>query len=121
MIAKINEYRNGRGRIVEFYREEILRILKNEFGYRYAQVGKRKYFLEKKDNGYKKIRIDHIRRKFADVIKEKFESLEIDGEIEYNDFINEYYKQKPIKLNLSREILSEDFLLTEEEEYNLKK
>ncbi len=120
MIAKIKEQKNGRGKVVEFYREEILRILMNDYGYRYAKVGKKKYFLKLKDNTYKVVRIDHIRREFANHMKDKFESLEIDGKIECNDFINEYYRQDPIKLDLSHEILSEDFLLTEKEEHDLK-
>ena len=128
-IAKIQDLNNGK-KFVEFYQLEILEILKNLYGFRYAQIGRKKYFLRKNQSGYSIVKFADLRRTFANLIREDFEGLKIlnkenetvsiIGKIEYFNFINEYHNQKPIKLNCAREVLSEDFYLTEEELHALK-
>jgi len=118
-IAKIIEQRNGK-KVVEFYQLEILEILKDQFGFRYAQIDKLKYFLQKKEDSYKIAEFSDLNNTFSNLIKDDFENLEIDGEIESENFLNEFYSQNPLKLNCARKVLSENFFLNKQELHQIK-
>jgi hypothetical protein len=111
-IADVYQNRNGIKR-VEFFQLGIYSLVKNTLDFRFAVINKKGYFLKFEDGIYKKTYFESVKRSFTDYIRSNFNDLEINGEISFSDFIEEYYKKIPVKKgSFITEYLSEDFELT---------
>jgi len=118
-IAKIIEIGKGKKK-VEFFHLGIYDLLKVELGYRYTVINKKGYFLKEIDGVLKVVQFIDIKDDFKNHIKNNFETIKIEGAISYHDFIEEYFKQSPIKNgNYIRTYLNENFILSKENKHQI--
>jgi hypothetical protein len=113
-IATIYESGNNKKK-VKFIPLGIYELLKEELGFRYAQVNKKGYFLENIEGVYKVVNFCRLKDSLLYYIKNNFESMELHDKIAYADFIEEYYKQSPLNDgNFLKKHLREGFTLSKE-------
>ena len=112
-LADVFEYKNGKKKI-EFFELGIYDLLKEKLGFRYAKINGKGYYLKEKDGIYEISYFQHLGDDFREYLEHEFENLDISKEIDFHNFMNEYYKKRPIRNgNYARDYLSEDFQLTD--------
>ncbi|MEE9363112.1 MAG: hypothetical protein V3U92_10995 [Cellulophaga sp.] len=112
-IVEINEFKNGK-KNVEFFELGIYKILKEKFGFRYTKIDKKGYYLKYDKGVYSITNFQHLRDCFHKYLNQEFNNLDLSEKIDFEIFINAYYKKLPVKNgNFCREYLSYDFELTE--------
>lgn len=111
-IADVFQSRNGKKR-VEFFHLGIYDLIRNTLGFRYATINGKGYFLKFEDGIYKRTFFGNVKHTFTEYIRSNFNDLELNGDISYSDFMEEYYKKTPVKNgSFIKDYLSEDFELT---------
>jgi hypothetical protein len=124
MIQIADIFRNRNGRIViKFINLDIYRLLKNELGFRYTKIKNKGYFLKESNGIYEVVNFYQLNDSFIEYIKKEYNNFSISREVEFEDFINDFYRQAPIKKsNFVRTLLSENFKLSDSNlEYLLNK
>lgn len=105
--------RKGNLKII-FDQLDIYNVLRNELGFRYVKVNNKGHYLRYNNGIYDVVGFYHLRDMFKEFINDIFPKLAISDEINFKQFMNEYYKQSPIKnSNFARNYLGENFQLTE--------
>jgi hypothetical protein len=116
-MSKLADINNNKKRKVVFFHLGIYDLLKHQLGFRYTKINKKGYYLKESNGIFVITDFEELRDSFKAFIKENFDTLELSNEINLNDFLEEYYRQGPIRNgNFARDFLSEDFQLSE---YNL--
>jgi|GEM_PF-1575797 len=116
-IADIFELKNGKKK-VEFFHLGIYDLLREKLGFRYTRINKKGYYLKYSNGIYKVASFHELKDSFLDFIKNDFDSIEFNISVDYHDFINEYYKQSPVKNgDFARDYLSENFALSDENKH----
>jgi len=116
-IADIFELKNGKKK-VEFFHLGIYDLLREKLGFKYTRINKKGYYLKYSHGIYNVVNFHELKDSFLDFIKNDFGSINFNLSIAYLDFINEYYRQSPIKNgNFARTYLSENFTLSDENKH----
>ncbi|MFC0878716.1 hypothetical protein ACE01N_19130 [Saccharicrinis sp. FJH2] len=111
-LADIYTLKNETKR-VEFFLYGIYDLLKEKLGFRYTKINGKGYYLKENDGIYEISYFHHLGHDFQKYIEQEFDKLEISNEIDYHSFMDEYFKQRPIRNgNYAREYLGEDFQLS---------
>lgn len=112
-IAKIFETNNGKKKI-KFFHLGIYKLLKEEFGFRYIKINGKGHYLKSNNGVYEIVSFFELKDKFTEYLKAEFDNLEYSIIMDFETFINEYYRQNPIKNgNFARDYLSDEFEPTE--------
>lgn len=112
-IASVYKNRNKNLK-VEFNLLDIYRILKNELGFKYIKIKEKGYYLQEINGRYEIVKFYQLKDVFKEYITRYFHTQSISNEIDFHLFLNEFYRQSPIKnSNYARQILSEGFELSE--------
>lgn len=118
-IADISEYNNGRKK-VEFFNLGIYHFLKTKLNFGFINIDGKGHYMQQKEEVYMKSNFYEMEQSLRTYIYDNFEKLEINGEVDYQTFMEFYYKNSPIKNNdLSKKLLSEDFELSDNELHKL--
>jgi len=113
-IAEINKLKNGK-KNVEFLELGIYKILKEKFEFRYTKIDKKGYYLKYDKGIYSITNFQQLRDCFHKYLNQEFNNLELSEKIDFETFMNAYYKKLPIKNgDFCKKYLSSDFELTEE-------
>lgn len=117
-VADIYNYNNGKKK-VKFFEMGVYEHIK-ELGYRYTKIKNKTFFLKEENGIYNEVSFKDVKDAFHDYIKDNFDKLEINGEIERHDFMEEYYRQKVVKNSSNiRDDLFEDFESCEDKRHFL--
>ncbi|MDO6804015.1 hypothetical protein Q4595_16335 [Wenyingzhuangia sp. 1_MG-2023] len=112
-IADIKTSKNGI-KTVTFFKLGIYTIIKDFLGFRYTQINGKGMYLRYEKGSYRVSNFIELKDSITEYLKTNFENLEINGDIDFENFINNFYHQRPIrKGDFSRDFLSENFELTE--------
>lgn len=100
----------------------IYETLKNTLGFRYAKIGGKGYYLQKNSDGlFEIVNFHKLTDGFRIYIRENFVDITSNKEIAFSDFMNVYYKKRPLKdSNLCKKHLGANFELTVEQEHLVK-
>lgn len=113
-LADVYQQKNGKKKI-KFFELGLYDLLKVKLGFRYTKINGKGYYLKENNGIYEISYFHHLGDSFRKFIEEEFENLEISKEIDFKDFMEEYYKKGPIRNgNYARDYLSEDFVLSPE-------
>lgn len=119
-LTDIYPSRNGKQK-VDFFLLGIYDILKSQLGFRYAKLDGKGNYLKAENGVYRIVNFHNLKDDFRNYISHNFEKLDASKEIGRDDFMNEYYKQTPIKDgNYAREFLAEDFELSDYNKHILR-
>lgn len=114
MEKLVNIISTNRGTVkIEFIKENIFQILRNEFGYRYTKINNKGFYLQLENNDeYKVVSFDFIKQDFLNFIRNNYNEIIEGSNVSYVDFMDSYHKQNPLKKGLScRPFLSSGFVL----------
>ncbi|MEP5341235.1 MAG: hypothetical protein ABJL44_15965 [Algibacter sp.] len=111
-LADIYEYKNGRKKIT-FFEKGIYDCLK-KLGYRYSKINNKGYYLIEKNEVFEIAYFHHLGADFIKHIEQEFTNLDISKKLNLEDFMNEFYKKRPIRNgNYARDYLGENFQLSD--------
>lgn len=118
-IANIYESINGKKK-VKFITLGIYELLKDTLGFRCSKINNRIHFLEYVNGKYKPVEMHRLKDSLTGYIKNNFELLKFNRLISFGDFMNEYYKQTPLKeTNSLKKFLSDEFILSEDNKHTI--
>jgi hypothetical protein len=116
-IADVFESGNGMKK-VKFFHLGLYDLLREKLGFRYTKINKRGYYLKNIDGIYKVVDFHELKDSIVNFIKKDFDTINFNIPINYIDFLNEFYRQMPIKNgNFSRVYLGENFILSDENKH----
>jgi hypothetical protein len=118
-IADIFEIGNGMKKIT-FFHLGLYNLLREKFGFRYSKINNRGYYLKNIDGIYKVVDFHELKDSIVNFIKKDFDTISFNIPINYIDFLNEFYRQMPIKNgNFARVYLSENFVLPDQNKHHI--
>ncbi|MES2138892.1 MAG: hypothetical protein V4511_04250 [Bacteroidota bacterium] len=118
-IADISELKGGKKKVV-FLHSGIFRLLREHLRFRHCTLNKKGYYLEYKNGTYTILSFVGLRNAFLNFVVNDFDSIEFNIPINKADFIEECYKQLPLKrTGYAKSYLSKDFTLTEENKHKI--
>ncbi len=114
-VATIVENKNGSKKVV-FSKLGIYNCIKEQLGIRYIKLNRKGYYIKLVKGEYHKCSFYDLWRAFRNFIENEFENLEIDGDIDWLQFLEAYMEQRPLKdYYILRDYLSYNFKISEEE------
>lgn len=116
---EIKHLKNGRN-VIQFILPEIYQLIKNDLGFRYAQLNKEKTYIRKENDKYKVADFFAIQTAFKEYMRNNFSQIqsELDG-VSFEDFMDAYYSQPLKETTKLKSILSQNIELTNENKHQL--
>lgn len=112
-IAKITKTRKGRKKVI-FSQLSIYEILRNEYEFRFQKIRGKGYYFQKIQSIYNIVGCHQLRDTFVNHLELNYEKSELNVQMDFEDFMNEFYHQRPINRNPGwNDYLAIDFTLSE--------